>query len=161
LIPRVLGVDPGTVRTGWGVVERRGTRMHHLAHGIIEPGAKLPMPERLLAIFEGLNRVVAEHAPQAVAVEDVFHAEFAQSALKLGHARGVALVCAAAAGLSVHAYPPAQVKRTIAGYGRADKAQVQRMVMALLGLVEAPRADASDALAIAICHANAIDDRLG
>lgn len=155
--PRVLGIDPGTLRTGWGVVERRGTRMHHLGHGIIEPRGDLPLSERLLAIFHGLERVLGEHAPAAVAVEDIFHAQFAQSALKLGHARGVSLLCAAQAGLPVHAYPPAQVKRCVVGYGRADKSQVQRMVGALLGLSEIPRPDAADALAIAICHANVME----
>ncbi|MBI2898495.1 MAG: crossover junction endodeoxyribonuclease RuvC [Deltaproteobacteria bacterium] len=154
---RVLGVDPGTLRTGWGVVERRGTRMLHLGHGVIQPAPGLDLADRLLAIFDGLGQVLAEHAPAYVAVEDVFHARFAQAALKLGHARGVSLLCAARAGLSVRAYPPALVKRTIAGYGRADKTQVQRMVTALLGLDEIPPVDAADALAIAICHCNAIE----
>lgn len=153
---RVLGIDPGTQRTGWGVVERRGTRMQHHGHGIIQPRRDAPLEERLLGIFEGLARVLDEYQPGSVAVEDVFHAKHAASALKLGHARGVALLAAARAGLAVHAYPPARVKRMVTGYGAADKAQVAKMIAAFLGLSELPRADAADALAIALCHASVV-----
>ena len=153
---RVLGIDPGTQRTGWGVVERRGTRMHHHGHGTIAPRRDAPLEDRLLAIFEGLVGVIDEYRPGSVAVEDVFHGRHARSALRLGHARGAALVSAARAGLSVHAYPPARVKRVITGYGAADKAQVAKMIAAFLGLTELPGADAADALAIAMCHASAL-----
>lgn len=153
---RVLGIDPGTQRTGWGVVERLGTRMHHHGHGLIVTHRDAPLEDRLLAIFEGLTGVLAEYEPGSVAVEDVFHGRHAQSALKLGQARGVVLVSVAKAGLAVHAYPPAQVKRVITGYGGADKQQVARMIAAFLGLSEPPRADAADALAIAMCHASAL-----
>jgi len=153
---KVLGIDPGTQRTGWGVVERRGTRMVHHGHGIIQPRRDAALEERLLAIFEELSAVLAEHRPGSVAVEDVFHAKHAASALKLGHARGVAMVAAARAGLGVHAYPPARVKRMVTGYGGADKLQVAKMVAAFLGLAEPPRADAADALAIALCHASVL-----
>lgn len=153
---RVLGIDPGTQRTGWGVVERRGTRMHHHAHGIIQAARDASLEERLLGIFEGLSRVLEEYTPGAVAVEDLFHAKHAQSALKLGHARGIALLCAARAGLAVHAYPPARVKRMVTGYGAADKSQVAKMIAAFLGLNELPRADAADALAVALCHASVL-----
>lgn len=153
---RVLGIDPGTQRTGWGVVERRGTRMVHHGHGLIVTRRDATLEGRLLAIFEGLAAVLEEYRPGAVAVEDVFHAKHAASALKLGHARGVALVAAARAGLTVQAYPPARVKRVVTGYGAADKVQVARMIAAFLGLAEPPRADAADALAIALCHASAL-----
>lgn len=153
---KVLGIDPGTQRTGWGVVERRGTRMHHHGHGLIQPRRDAALEERLLAIFQGLARVLEEHKPGSVAVEDVFHAKHPASALKLGQARGVALVAAAQAGLAVHAYPPARVKRMVTGYGGADKAQVAKMIAAFLGLAEPPQADAADALAIALCHASVL-----
>jgi crossover junction endodeoxyribonuclease RuvC len=153
---RVLGIDPGTQRTGWGVVERRGTRMQHHGHGLIQPPTDAAIEERLLVIFEGLSAVLVQYEPDAVAVEDVFHGRHAASALKLGQARGVALAAAARAGLAVAAYPPARVKRMITGYGGADKLQVAKMIAAYLGLPEPPRADAADALAIALCHAGVL-----
>ncbi len=147
---KVLGIDPGTRRLGWGVVEKIGTRLCHIAHGVIRANEAEPLAERLVVIERELVLVVAAHAPERASVEAIFFAKDAQAAAKLGHARGVALLVCARAGLSVAEYPPARVKLTVAGGGRADKSQVAQMVRALLGLVAIPPADAADALAIAI-----------
>lgn len=149
---RVLGVDPGTVRTGWGVVEGDGARLRGLAAGVITLRESEPLERRLLAICEALDAVITAHAPDVCAVEDIFFAKYPAAAMKLGHARGAALVAAARRGLAVSAYPPALVKRAVGGRGAADKAQVARMVGALLGWTELPAVDATDALAIAITH---------
>ncbi len=148
---RVLGIDPGTIKTGWGVVDKKGTRVTAVASGIIRAG-KRPLPARLAIIHAGLTAVVVEHAPDAVALEDIFFAKHANAALKLGHARGVAMLVAAQAELDLHEYPPALVKRTVAGKGSAGKDQMGRLVMAILGLREAPGEDAADALAVALTH---------
>ena len=152
---RILGIDPGTRLTGWGVIEPWGPRAKAVAAGVISAPAKRPLEARLKRIHDGLVEVIETHHPTCVAVEDIFFARHASAALKLGHARGVALLAAANAGLQVDAYPPALVKRTVAGRGRADKAQVARLVGAILGLRELPAVDASDALAIAITHLQA------
>jgi crossover junction endodeoxyribonuclease RuvC len=151
----VLGIDPGSIRTGWGVVRREGPAFRFVAAGTIHAGKHSELPERLHAIYEALRTVIAEHTPSAIAVEDIFHARFAGAALKLGHARGVALLVGAQAGVPISAYPPALVKRSIAGRGQADKEQVARIVGAILGLRSLPEIDATDALAIAITHAQA------
>ncbi|GAB4265347.1 MAG: crossover junction endodeoxyribonuclease RuvC [Deferrisomatales bacterium] len=150
---RVLGIDPGSRVTGYGVVEVAGNRLTHVAHGTIPCSDRLPMAGRLARIYRGLNRVLADHAPAEVGIESIFHSRNAQSALKLGHARGVALLVAELAGLAVVEYTPMQVKSAVVGYGRADKRQVQEMVRRLLALPEPAGPDASDALAVAICHA--------
>jgi crossover junction endodeoxyribonuclease RuvC len=152
----VLGIDPGSIRTGWGVVRRDGPRLSFVAAGTIDASKQGELPERLNEIYECLRSVIAEHAPTAVAVEDIFHARFAASALKLGHARGVALLAGAQAGLPVASYAPALVKRSVAGRGQADKSQVARIVGAILGMRSLPAVDATDALAIAITHAQAL-----
>lgn len=152
---RVLGIDPGSVRTGWGVVERKGQTARGIAAGVIRVPERAPLAERLELIHRGIALVLAEHRPDAVAIEDIFFARYAQAALMLGHARGVALLAAAQAGLAVSAYPPTVVKRAIVGSGKADKTQVAALVGALLGLRELPGIDATDALAIAITHLNA------
>jgi crossover junction endodeoxyribonuclease RuvC len=152
----VLGVDPGSLRTGWGVVRRTGPKLSYVAAGTIETGRDDELPVRLLEIYTELCAVITEHKPDTMAVEDIFHARFAGSALKLGHARGVALLAGANAGLEIAAYAPALVKRSVAGSGAADKPQVARIVGAILGLRELPKLDATDALAIAITHANAL-----
>lgn len=151
---RVLGLDPGSVRTGWGIVELNGPRAKGIAAGVIRVRDKDPLPKRLHAIFDGVTTVIAAHRPQAVAVEDIFFAKYPQAALILGHARGVALLAAEQAGLPITAYPPAVVKRAIVGSGRAEKSQVAQLVGALLGLAELPAEDATDALAIALTHLN-------
>ncbi len=158
-VKRVLGIDPGSVRTGWGVVERDGNCARGIAAGVIRVKESLPLAERLDAIHRGVCEVLREHKPEAVAIEDIFFAKFAQAALMLGHARGVALLAAAQAGLSVSSYPPAVVKRAVVGSGRAEKTQVALLVAALLGMRELPGVDATDALAIAITHLNV--SRLG
>lgn len=152
---RVLGIDPGSRRTGWGVVQLEGTRLRHIGAGTIAVPEKLPLAKRLHLIHQGLQRVIADHQPEEVAVEEIFFAKHANAALKLGHARGVALLVAAASELEVYEYPPAIVKRTIVGRGAADKTQVGRVIMAMLGLKEAPGEDAADALAVAVTHIQA------
>jgi crossover junction endodeoxyribonuclease RuvC len=156
---RVLGIDPGSRRTGWGVVQLEGTRLRHLGAGTITIADKLSLPERLRVIHEELGRIIRDHRPEAVAVEEIFFAKYANAALKLGHARGVALLVAAEWELAVHEYPPAIVKRTIVGRGAAEKAQVGRLIMALLGLQATPEEDAADALAVAITHIQASRSR--
>ncbi|MBO6938551.1 MAG: crossover junction endodeoxyribonuclease RuvC [Deltaproteobacteria bacterium] len=152
---RVLGIDPGTQRTGWGIVETRRRRLVPLASGVIRTG-KRPLPARLKIIHDSLTEVIREWAPGVVAIEDIFMAKHANAAMKLGHARGAAMVAAANCELDVHEYPPALVKRTVAGKGGADKTQVAKMVAVVLGLKELPGLDATDALAIAITHCQGI-----
>ena len=150
---RIFGIDPGSRRTGYGCVETDGRRYRLVACGAITMRAGDPFPHRLAAIHRELGRLLAVHRPQSVAIENVFHAVNARSALTLGHARGVAMLAAVSAGCEVFEYTPAEVKRAVVGYGRAEKRQVQQMVKLLLGLDEAPAPfDAADALAIAICH---------
>ena len=146
----VLGIDPGTQRCGYGIVARRDGRLVRLASGVIVPGA-LPMAERLGLILDGLTRLLALERVEAVAVETAFCGRSPRSALALGQARGVALAAAARAGLAVHEYAPAEVKRAFTGSGRADKGQMLRTARALFGL-EARLADEADAVAIAVCH---------
>jgi crossover junction endodeoxyribonuclease RuvC len=148
----VLGLDPGSRHFGWGVVEKIGTRLIHRAHGIAHTDVTAPLAERLVTIEAALVEVIREHAPTAASVESIFFDKNAQSAAKLGHARGVGLLVCARAGLSVAEYPPALVKRAITGSGAADKAQVAQMIRVLLGLRAPPKADAADALAIAVAH---------
>jgi crossover junction endodeoxyribonuclease RuvC len=154
----VLGVDPGSLRTGWGIVRRVGPRLHAIAAGVICTEPDDPLETRLHAIHAELTQVILAHKPTAMAVEDVF-SKHARSALTLGQARGVVLLCGAQAELAVGAYPPAVVKRAIAGRGQTPKPQLARIVMAMLGLRALPPLDATDALAIAITHANALGTR--
>ena len=151
---RILGIDPGSRITGYGVIEVDRGRLQYIACGTIVTDRKHPFAHRLNEIFDGLNEVIQVHLPAVAAVEDVFLATNPRSALKLGHARGVAVVAAMQNGLAVFDYSPRQVKQAVAGYGQAEKRQVQHMVRVLLGLSAAPSTDAADALAVAICHAN-------
>jgi crossover junction endodeoxyribonuclease RuvC len=151
----VLGIDPGTHRCGYGLVVRRGNRFLHIAHGVARAHADDPLPQRLASISLELERVIAEHRPVSVAIEEAFVHRDARAALMIGHARGVAMLAAARAGLQVSEYAPSVAKRAVVGSGRADKEQVNFMIRAILGLAETPPLDASDALAIAICHASA------
>jgi crossover junction endodeoxyribonuclease RuvC len=151
---RILGLDPGTRYFGYGVIERVGPgRVRYIECGILEPPRHAELAARLAVIAAGLREVIADLLPSVVAVEGVFHGVNARSALQLGHSRGVALATAGAHDLRVHEYAPATVKRAVAGNGAATKNQVQAMVRMLCGLGRAPRLDASDALAVAICHA--------
>lgn len=152
----VLGIDPGTASTGYGLVERSGARLRAVDFGCLETSADLPLPDRLLAIHEGVGELIEAHRPQLAAVERIFFNKNAQTAFAVGQARGAVLLTAAQHGLPVHEYGPHEVKIAVTGYGRAGKDQVQRMVQVLLGLGAAPRPDdAADALAIAICLAHA------
>lgn len=153
---RVLGIDPGSNHTGYGVLEPRGTSLVLVEAGCISTRAADPLPERLATIARGLREVVERTEPVHAAVETIFFAKNVRSAIVLGQARGVALLAIAEAGLELHEYAPAEVKRAVVGGGRAEKEQVAHMVRVLLGnqRVEAKRADVTDALAIAICHAH-------
>jgi crossover junction endodeoxyribonuclease RuvC len=148
----VLGLDPGTRHFGWGVIRRQGTRVVHVAHGIAHTDERLSLAERLVTIEVALVAVLEEHAPDEASVEAIFFAKDAQAAAKLGHARGVALLVCARAGVAVHEYPPARVKLAVAGNGRADKPQVAQMVRVFLGMTAVPETDAADALAVALTH---------
>ena len=153
---RVFGIDPGSERTGYGCVETDGSRHRIVVCGAISSPALTAFPDRLHRIHRQLTIILADCRPSCVAIENVFHSVNARSALKLGHARGVAMLAAVEAGVPVFEYTPAEIKRSVVGYGRADKAQVQQMIKLLLGLAEVPSPhDAADALAVAICHVHA------
>ena len=154
---RILGIDPGTRVTGYGVVEKRGNRLIHIDNGALYTRSGDELAFRLKTIHDGLCRIIGEYTPEAVAVEQIFVAKNALSALKLGHARGAALLAGMNAGLPVFEYTALQVKNAVVGYGRAAKLQVQQMVRALINLPEIAQEDASDALAVAICHAHSMD----
>ncbi|MEO6420895.1 MAG: crossover junction endodeoxyribonuclease RuvC, partial [Polyangiaceae bacterium] len=143
----VLGIDPGTRLCGWGVVARNGTRLTHVAHGVIRCDETEALSARLVQIERELVEVLTEYHPTHAGIEGLFFAKNASSAAKLGHARGVVLLVCARAGLFIAEYAPAQVKRTVAGGGRADKNQMAQMVRVILGLPSAPPSDAADALA--------------
>lgn len=150
---RVLGVDPGSVTTGYGLVADRGSELQAVAFGAIATRARAPFAQRLLRIYRELRAVIARHRPDCAAVESVFFAVNVDSALRLGQARGVALLALAEEGIDVVEYSPREIKQAVTGYGQAEKSQVQEMVRLLLRLPEPPRpADAADALALAICH---------
>jgi crossover junction endodeoxyribonuclease RuvC len=148
---RILGIDPGSHVTGWGVIEADGPRLRRVDSGVIRASGDA-LGVRLAAIHRDLEALIARLAPQAAALEAVFTHRNPRSALLLGHARGAALVACSLAGLAAAEYPPARVKAAVSGYGRADKLQVQQMVQRLLGLDARPRSDEADALAVAICH---------
>ncbi|MGB9605848.1 MAG: crossover junction endodeoxyribonuclease RuvC [Bryobacteraceae bacterium] len=153
-VTRVLGIDCGAEQTGYGVIESDGRRHRMIAAGVIRARAGEPLADRLRAIAAALRDIIAQYAPAAVAIEDVFCASNARTALRLAHVRGVALLSAAEAGLPVGEYSPLQVKMSVVGYGRARKEQVKMMVRSLLALEETLASeDAADALAVAICHA--------
>jgi crossover junction endodeoxyribonuclease RuvC len=150
----ILGLDPGLRRTGWGVIAVEGSRLSWVAHGVIAPPEKAPFSERLLALFQGVCAVVAEHGPAEAAIEETFVNVNAASTLKLGHARAAALIAPAQAGLTVAEYAPSEVKKAVVGTGGADKTQVGFMVRRLLPTCGEASADAADALAVAITHAH-------
>lgn len=155
LYMRALGIDPGSHRTGYGVVERKNGRYLFIACGVINPPSEDPLPARLAYIHGKLTELLAEVKVAEIAVESIFYYKNAQSAFVLGQARGVALCAAAQAGARVFEYPPSRVKLAATGSGRASKEQVQQMIKALLALPAAPPPDAADALAVAICHLDA------
>ena len=152
---RILGLDPGLRKTGWGVIRVEGNRLSHLGHGVIAPDEKTPFSERLLALFDGISAVVADWTPDEAAIEETFMNTNAASALKLGHARAAALLAPAKAGLPVAEYAARLVKKSVVGTGAADKDQVAFMIARILPGSAGASADAADALAVAVAHAHA------
>ncbi len=151
--PVILGLDPGIAITGYGVLVERQNEPQAGAYGVILTPADEPLPARLVRLYEELCALIEQHRPTAVAVEELFFARNARTALTVGHARGVVLLAVAQANLPLYPYKPAEVKRAVTGYGNADKRQVQEMVRLLLGLESVPQPDdAADALALALCH---------
>ncbi|MEQ1726625.1 MAG: crossover junction endodeoxyribonuclease RuvC [Sphingopyxis sp.] len=150
----ILGLDPGLGTTGWGVIRAEGNHLSHIANGQIKTDAKMPLPARLVAIDAALSAIIAAHSPLVAAVEEIFVNDNPQSSLKLAHARGVALLCAARADLDVGEYAPRLVKKALTGVGNASKDQVRFMVERLLPGVVISGLDAADALGVAICHAH-------
>jgi len=151
---RIIGIDPGLRRTGWGVIESEGSRLIFVGCGSVEPSDELPLASRLLAIHEGLAAVLGRFSPMEAAVEQTFVNKDGVATLKLGQARGVAMLAPAMFGISVAEYAPNQVKKTVVGAGHADKGQIAVMLKILLPKADPPSADAADALAIAITHAH-------
>jgi crossover junction endodeoxyribonuclease RuvC len=150
---RVFGIDPGSQRTGYGCIDSDGRRHRLVDCGAVRAGIGATFPDQLSIIYRSLSALLAEHRPECVVIESIFYAANARSALKLGHARGVAMLAATETGVPVIEYTPAEIKRAVVGYGRAEKQQVGQMVKLLLGLDAVPTPhDAADALAIAICH---------
>lgn len=157
---RVLGLDPGLQKTGWGIVDRDGVRLSHVANGVISTNGKADLAARLVEIHDGLREVVAAYEPQDAAVEETFVNKNPHSTLKLGQARGIALLVPALAGLRVAEYAPNHIKKSVVGVGHAAKQQVDAMVRMLLPGVKVDGADAVDALAVAICHAHSLQRNL-
>jgi len=151
---RILGIDPGSRITGYGIIKHEGNRLIHVDNGAIHTDSHKDFPARLKRIYGALADVIEQYRPDAVAVENIFFATNVQSALKLGQARGVAIVAGVNAGLPVFEYTALQVKQAVVGHGRASKDQVQKMLKVLLNLPEVAQEDASDALAVAVCHAH-------
>ncbi len=151
---RILGIDPGSRVTGYGIVDSDRGRAFFVACGVIKTNPERSFSHRINEIFDGINQVIQVHNPSVAAVEDVFVAQNPRSALKLGQARGAAVVAAMQNGLRVCDYSPKMVKQSVVGYGQAAKAQVQHMMKVLLNLPDEPSSDAADALAVALCHAN-------
>ena len=152
---RVFGIDPGSLRTGYGCIETDGRRHRLIVCGAIRATERTALPARLQQIHDELRRLLDATSPDCVAIENLFHARNVRSALTLGHARGVAVLAAVQGGRTVIEYTPAEIKASVAGYGRAEKTQIQHMVKTLLGLDAAPKPhDAADALAVALCHAH-------
>ena len=159
---RIFGVDPGSRSTGYGIIETDGSNHRAVTFGAISSNTRKPFHHRLLQIYTRLNSILTSEKADIMAIEDVFYATNVQSALKLGHARGIPLLIAAQNGMPVAEYSPLEIKNAVVGYGRAEKGQVQSMVRMLLGLPEIPAPDdAADALAVAICHAHRMGKDFG
>jgi crossover junction endodeoxyribonuclease RuvC len=150
----VLGVDPGSQVTGYGLLEKKHNRLVCINAGHITPSGKAPFYTRIHTIFKGIAEIIEKHHPDQMAIEDIFYARNVKSSLKLGHARGAVLVAAVQFGLEIFEYTPLEVKKSVVGYGRATKEQVRSMVKVILGLKDIPGLDTSDALAVGICHLN-------
>jgi len=158
---RVLGIDPGTAVTGYGVVEEKNRKLVPIAWGVIKTSSRLPFSQRLGLLFQKINALIKDYNPQALAVEEPFLAKNARMALRIGQARGVAVLAGVNASREVASYTPLEVKQAVVGYGRAEKEQVQEMVKRLLNVAEVPRPDhAADALGLAICHLHTLNSRI-
>lgn len=157
---RILGIDPGYARMGWGVVDMRGNRFKPVAYGAFETTPDMVMTDRLKSIYFDLMECISEYEPDSVAIEDLYFNTNASTAMKVGQARGVAILACANSGLAVYEYTPLQIKQALTGYGRAEKQQIQWMVQKLLNLREIPKLDdTTDALAACICHGNSSGGR--
>jgi crossover junction endodeoxyribonuclease RuvC len=150
----VLGVDPGSRVTGYGLVEKKNNELTCIHSGHITSSGKIPFYDRIHSIFQAMVKIMDIYSPQEMAIEDVFYAKNVQSSLKLGHARGAVLIAAVQAGIEIHEYTPLEIKKAVVGYGRATKEQVCSMVQVILKLKARPAFDTADALAAAICHLN-------
>ncbi|MCG8605589.1 crossover junction endodeoxyribonuclease RuvC [bacterium] len=158
---RILGVDPGTLAVGFGVVDKNGSGCRAIDFGCIKISSKMAFPSRLKKIYDEISGIISEYQPAQFAVEDVFYAENVKVALKMGHARGVALLAAVNQAIPTAEYSPREIKQSVVGNGAASKEQVQRMLQHLLLLREPPKPfDASDALAVALCHSHRMDSRI-
>ena len=158
---RVIGIDPGTAITGWGVIEGDGQKLHLVAYGVVITPAQQSLAQRLQTIYSELTVIIRQWQPETSAIEELFFSNNAKTALTVGHGRGVAMLALANANLSIAEYKPMEVKQAITGHGGADKAQIQQMVKLLLELEDIPRPDdAADALAVAICHLHSARWRL-
>lgn len=154
---KILGIDPGTATTGFGVIEKRGSKLKFIDAGVITTPPEMSMPNRLAEIYAGLKEIIAHHQPDCMAVELLYFASNVTTAITVGQARGVVLLAGAEAAVPIGEYTPLQVKQAVTGYGRADKKQIQEMVKMILGLDGIPKPDdAADGLAIAITHANQV-----
>jgi crossover junction endodeoxyribonuclease RuvC len=149
---RVLGIDPGSIVTGYGVVEQEAGRLRCLLQGEIKPGRGSSLPDCLQDVCGGIQEIIRRTGPDAVAIESIFYGKNVRSLIKQGHVRGVAILAGACEGVPIHEYSPLEIKKAVVGYGRAEKEQVQAMVRAILNLPELPPPDAADALAAAVCH---------
>ncbi|NQV12944.1 MAG: crossover junction endodeoxyribonuclease RuvC [Parcubacteria group bacterium] len=151
----ILGIDPGTATTGFGLIERKGDKAKYIKCGCITTGMGMPMSERISCIYDDISALIKEYKPAAAAVEELFFFKNAKTVITVAQARGAILLAIQKAGLPLGEYTPLQIKQSLTGYGRADKAQMQQMVKSMLGLNKIPKPDdAADALAVAICHAN-------
>ena len=151
---RILGIDPGSHITGYGIIEKKGNYLRHVVHGEIRAKKDSLLSAMLISIYKQLSDVITQNAPGAIALENIFYGKNVRSLIKQAQVRGVAIYAGADKGLNVFEYSPLEIKKAVVGYGRAEKRQVQIMVKAILKLPELPPADAADALATAICHAN-------
>lgn len=151
---KILGIDPGNYITGYGIIEKQRSHLQHIGHGEIKLAKALPRSSCLTAIYHHLLEVIENSDPDVFAIEDIFYGKNVKSLIRQGEVRGVAILAASKSNLPIYEYTPLQVKKSVVGYGRAEKNQVQKMVKAILNLPQLPSTDAADALAVAICHSN-------
>jgi crossover junction endodeoxyribonuclease RuvC len=156
---RILGIDPGSHITGYGVIDKEGNYLRHVAHGEIKSKKDSPLSEMLISVYQQLSSLISQTVPEAVALENIFYGKNVRSLIKQAQVRGVVIFAGANNDLNVFEYSPLEIKKAVVGYGRAEKRQVQVMVKAILKLPELPPVDAADALATAICHANFLKEK--